>query len=103
MQTVKGRTAVISGGSVGMKFEMVQHLLRDGVKVALLGHHGNVTQAAVERARQVSPEIIGFECDVGDPAAVDRCLEETAQRFGGIDILMSMHGAHAQPEKSAWS
>lgn len=31
---------------------------------------------------------------------MDTCLKQTAQRFGGIDILLSMHGAHPQPDKS---
>ena len=100
MQTVKGHTAVISGGSNGAKFEMVQQLLRDGVYVALLGHFAKTTNAAVEEARKISEHIIGFECNVNDPQAVDACLKQTAEQFGGIDILMSMHGAHAQPDKS---
>ena len=100
MQTVKGRTAVISGGSGGAKFEMVKQLLKDGVNVALLGHFAKTTNVAVEEAKAISGNIIGFECDVNNPELVDKCLKETAERFGGIDILLSMHGAHAQPEKS---
>lgn len=100
MQTVKGRTAVISGGSGGVKFEMVKQLLRDGVNVALLGHFAQTTNAAVAEARTISENIIGFECDVNDPQRVSDCLKQTVELFGSIDILMSMHGAHAQPEKS---
>lgn len=100
MQTVKGLTAVISGGSGGVKFEMVKQLLRDGVNVALLGHFAKTTNAAVEEARAISENIIGFECDVNTPAQVEDCLRQTAERFGGIDVLMSMHGAHPQPDKS---
>lgn len=100
MQTVKGRTAVISGGSGGVKFEMVKQLLADGVNVALLGHFAKSTNAAVEEARAISDNIIGFECDVNNPELVEACLKQTAEHFGGIDILMSMHGAHPQPEKS---
>lgn len=100
MQTVKGRTAVISGGSGGVKFEMVKQLLKDGVNVALLGHFAKSTNAAVEEAKAISDNIIGFECDVNNPELVESCLKQTAERFGGIDILLSMHGAHAQPDKS---
>ena len=100
MQTVRGRTAVISGGSSGAKFEMVKQLLTDGVNVALLGHVAKTTSAAVEEAKKISETIIGFECDVNDPQAVAACLKQTAARFGGIDILMALHGAHAQPDKS---
>ncbi|MGM9606522.1 MAG: SDR family NAD(P)-dependent oxidoreductase [Oscillospiraceae bacterium] len=100
MQTVKGRTAVISGGSNGAKFEMVKQLLKDGVNVALFGHFAKTTNAAVEEAKKISENIIGFECDVNNPQAAEACLKQVAERFGGIDILMSMHGAHAQPGKS---
>ncbi len=100
MQTLKGRTAVVSGGSNGAKFEMVKQLLRDGVNVALFGHFAKTTNAAVEEAKQISENIIGFECNVNDPQSVDDCLKKVAEHFGGIDILMSMHGAHAQPDKS---
>lgn len=100
MQTVRGRTAVISGGSGGVKFEMVKHLLEDGMNVALLGHFAKTTNAAVEEAKAISENIIGFECNVNDPEQVEACLKQTAERFGGIDILMSLHGAHPQPDKS---
>ena len=100
MQTVQGRTAVISGGSGGVKFEMVKQLLKDGMNVALLGHFAKTTNAAVEEAKAISENIIGFECNVNDPVQVDACLKQTAERFGGIDILMSLHGAHPQPDKS---
>lgn len=100
MQTVKGRTAVISGGSGGAKFEMVKQLLKDGVNVALFGHFAKTTNEAVEEAKAISDNIIGFECDVNNPEQVDACLKQVAEHFGGIDILMSMHGAHAQPDKS---
>ncbi len=100
MQTVKGLTAVISGGSGGVKFEMVKQLLADGINVALLGHFAKTTNAAVEEAKAISENIIGFECDVNNPELVDACLKETAKRFGGIDIMMALHGAHAEPDKS---
>lgn len=100
MQTVRGLTAVISGGSGGVKFEMVKHLLADGVNVALLGHFAKTTNAAVEEAKAISENIIGFECNVNDPGQVDACLKQTVERFGGIDVLMSLHGAHPQPDKS---
>ncbi len=100
MQTVKGLTAVISGGSGGVKFEMVKQLLADGINVALLGHFAKTTNAAVEEAKAISENIIGFECDVNNPELVDACLKETAERFGGIDIMMALHGAHAEPDKS---
>ena len=58
MQTVKGRTAVISGGSVGAKFEMVKQLLKDGVNVALLGHFAKATMQAVEEGKCISNQII---------------------------------------------
>lgn len=67
MQTVRGHTAVISGGSSGAKFEMVQQLLRDGVNVALLGRFAKATNAAVEGARKISNNVIGFECNVNGP------------------------------------
>lgn len=100
MQTLQGRIAVISGGSGGVKFEMVKQLLKDGVKVALFGHFAKTTNAAVEEAKSISSDIIGFECDVNNKEQVDACLKQVAEHFGGIDILMSMHGAHPQPDKS---
>lgn len=101
MQTiVKGRTAVISGGSYGPKFEMVKQLLKDGMNVALLGHHARLTMPAVEEAKKVSGHIIGFECNVNDPQAVNKCLEEVVERFGGIDVLIAAHGTPALPDQS---
>lgn len=99
MLTVKGRTVVISGGSYGPKFEMVQQLLRDGMNVTLLGHHAHLTMPAVEEAKKISENVIGFECDVNNPEAVQKCLDATIERFGGVDVLIAAHGSPALPGK----
>lgn len=101
MLTVKGRTAVISGGSYGPKFEMVQQLLKDGMNVTLLGHHAHLTMPALEEARKISDNVIGFECDVNDPAAVQKCLDATVERFGGVDVLIASHGSPVLPGQCA--
>ena len=57
-----------------------------GAQVTVLDKDEGVTSAFD------SPAIAGIACDVTDSAAVKAAVEQSAQRFGGLDILISNAG-----------
>jgi len=91
-----GRTMFITGGSRGIGLAIAVRAARDGANVALLAKTaephpklpGTIYTAAeeIEQAGGTALPIVG---DVRDPDAVAQAVEQTAERFGGIDILVN--------------
>ena len=91
-----GRTLFITGGSRGIGLAIALRAARDGANVALLAKTaephpklpGTVFTAAeeIEAAGGAALPIVG---DVRDAGAVAGAVEQAAERFGGIDILVN--------------
>jgi citronellol/citronellal dehydrogenase len=93
---LSGQTVFMSGGSRGIGLAIAERLARDGANVALLAKtdqphpklEGTIHTAAeaIERAGGQALPIVG---DVRDVEQVERAVEQTAERFGGIDIVVN--------------
>jgi citronellol/citronellal dehydrogenase len=91
-----GRTLLISGGSRGIGLAIAVRAARDGANVALLAKTaephprlpGTIHTAAAEigAAGGKALPIVG---DVRDDASVEAAVAATAERFGGIDIVVN--------------
>jgi citronellol/citronellal dehydrogenase len=91
-----GRTLFITGGSRGIGLAIALRAARDGANVALLAKTaephpklpGTVYTAAeeIEAAGGTALPIVG---DVRDADSVAAAVEQTAERFGGIDICVN--------------
>jgi citronellol/citronellal dehydrogenase len=91
-----GRTILMSGGSRGIGLAIAVRAARDGANVALLAKtnephprlKGTVHTAAdaIEHAGGHALAIVG---DVRQEAHIERAVAQTAERFGGIDIVIN--------------
>jgi citronellol/citronellal dehydrogenase len=94
--SLAGRVLFITGASRGIGEAIALRAARDGAKIAVIGKtdephaklRGTVhtTCAAVERA---GGEALACIADIRDEAAIDRAVQATVDRFGGIDILVN--------------
>jgi citronellol/citronellal dehydrogenase len=95
-QDLAGRTMFITGGSRGIGLAIALRAARDGANVALLAKTaephpklpGTIYTAAeeIEAAGGTALPIVG---DVRDADSVANAVEQAAERFGGIDILVN--------------
>lgn len=79
MGDLKGRTALVTGASRGIGAAVAHALDREGVNLGLASRSGDnlgVTEA------------VAMTADVRDPMALDKLAAATAERFGGLDILV---------------
>jgi citronellol/citronellal dehydrogenase len=93
---LEGRTMFITGGSRGIGLAIALRAARDGANVALLAKTaephpklaGTIYTAAeeIEAAGGTALPIVG---DVRDADSVAGAVEQAAERFGGIDILVN--------------
>jgi len=94
--TLKGRTILMSGGSRGIGLAIAVRAAREGANVALLAKtaephprlEGTIYTAAeeIEAAGGRALPIVG---DVRDEASIVGAVEQTAEHFGGIDIVVN--------------
>jgi citronellol/citronellal dehydrogenase len=91
-----GLTLLISGGSRGVGLAIAVRAAQDGANVALLAKtaephprlEGTVYIAAQEIER-VGGEALPIVGDVRNEDDITRAVETTAERFGGIDIVVN--------------
>lgn len=87
--------AVVSGGGSGIGREIALELARRGYSLALLGRRVLTLQQTLELA---GGDGITVECDVRDPAAVERAVAEVESRWGAADVVVPAAGvAHILP------
>jgi 3-oxoacyl-[acyl-carrier protein] reductase len=90
---LKGRTAVITGGSTGIGKAAARGLAAEGVNLVLLARgKENLEKAASEIARESNVEIVTIPSDMRDAHAVNAAAAEAAERFGTIHILVYTAG-----------
>jgi NAD(P)-dependent dehydrogenase (short-subunit alcohol dehydrogenase family) len=89
---IQGKTVFITGAARGIGAETARRLAAKGARVALVG----LEPEELERvASQCGPDAIWFETDVTDWDALERAASGTAERFGGIDVVMANAGIAA--------
>src|SRR5262245_51023518 len=84
-----GRVVVLSGAAGGIGRVYARRLAREGARLALIDVNGDGLRALVAGCRELAAEAMGIVADVSDPDAARRAVDETAERFGGIDALVN--------------
>ena len=87
-----GKIALITGGSSGIGLSVAQKLAAEGCAVAICGRDKDKLAGAL--AALDSPPAQGFAADLREPKDVAALVDGVAERFGGIDIVVSNAGTH---------
>ncbi|MGH7360606.1 MAG: SDR family NAD(P)-dependent oxidoreductase, partial [Candidatus Methylomirabilales bacterium] len=86
MERLRGKVAVVTGGTRGIGYAIAGALLSEGAAVCLCAR----TAADVKRAvagLQEAPggKVMGLPCDVRAYLQVERLVAEAVGAFGGLD------------------
>ena len=96
-----GRKALVSGGTKGIGRAIVEVLAGEGAQVALCARNATDVEAAVAAIDGV---VFGAAVDVSDGAALAGWVAESAERLGGIDIVVPNVSALAVAgDAAAWN
>ena len=91
---LKGKVAVVTGGTRGIGYAIVKKFLENGAKVVLFGSREESVNKALESLRAENPDWVvdGAYPKLSDPAAVAEAIDQVAEKFGRLDILVNNAG-----------
>lgn len=91
---LKGKVAVVTGGTRGIGFATVKKFLENEAKVVLLGSKQETVEKAIKELKQInsSYEVIGFYPDLSSKEEMDEVFKKVKEIYGHIDILINNAG-----------
>ena len=91
--TLRGRTALVTGGTQGLGRAIVDALAGAGCRVFTCARTAADVDAATAEWRSRGLDVVGCACDVSDPVARDALVRAVARAFDGkLNILVNNVG-----------
>lgn len=94
--SLKGKTLFITGASRGIGLAIALRAAHDGANVAIAAKTdkphpklAGTIHTAAEEIEKAGGKALPVVCDIRDEAQVAAAIEQTAARFGGIDIVVN--------------
>jgi citronellol/citronellal dehydrogenase len=94
--TLEGKTLFITGASRGIGLAFAHPAAADGARLAIAAKttedHPKLPGTIFSAAREIDAaggQALPLQCDIRDEASVHDAVEQTVERFGGIDILVN--------------
>jgi 3-oxoacyl-[acyl-carrier protein] reductase len=92
---LKGRVALVTGGSKGLGASFVRLLAQEGARVVFCARASAAMTALEAEVCAVGGECVAMPVDVFDADAIKAVVEAAAARWGAFDILVNnVGGAH---------
>jgi 3-oxoacyl-[acyl-carrier protein] reductase len=88
--------AIVTGGSQGIGKATALRLARDFSSLVLVARNEELLQETAQQAKSSGAESLVLPLDLSKPAAAEKVVNDTLQRFGRIDALVNIAGAVPQ-------
>lgn len=90
---LRGRVAVVGGGSKGLGRACADALAREGARLVLCSRNAvELEAAAAEIRRDTGAETLAFPADLSQAAGVDALIEAAAAHYGRLDVVVANSG-----------
>lgn len=99
---LKGKRAIVSGGTRGIGAAIVDELVREGAQVAFCARRPDEVEARVSALKSDGHSVSGAAIDVRDPASYIQWLEAAVGHMGGVDIFVPNVSGGAGQGEEGW-
>ena len=90
---LEGKTALITGSSLGLGRAMAEKFAAAGANVALVARRPDILEEARLAIAATAEGMIGaYSCDVADKAQIEKTFAQATEELGPIDILVNNAG-----------
>lgn len=89
---LSGKVVMITGASRGLGRAMAEALGAEGARLSLCARSADALEKAAAELRSKGYEVLAEAVDVTDGSQAERWAAATAQRMGGIDVLVNNAG-----------
>ena len=93
---LKGKTAVVTGGTRGIGFAIAKKYLDNGANVAICGSRQDSVDKALAKLTAYEGRVMGIWPDLCDPQQVAEAFASVKERFGSLDILANNAGVSSR-------
>src|SRR6056297_1369823 len=103
---LKGKKAVVTGGSSGLGVQFAKALARQGADVAVVARRIEKLEKVRDELKEIGVDSIAVKCDVSKTDDIANAVDEILKYFGTIDILVNnaglglMEPAHTQSNET---
>jgi 3-oxoacyl-[acyl-carrier protein] reductase len=90
---IKGRSAIVTGGSRGIGRETARQFLEEGARVLICGRNAETLERTrLELAKATGGDIHAIVADMTKPGDIERLVATAREKFGSVDILVNNAG-----------
>ena len=106
---LKGKVAIVTGGTEGIGRATALKLAQEGASVALCSRRKDkVDQVGAEIAKATGAPVLALAADMSKADDIDAFMKAVVERFGRIDILVnnagtSMRGKFLEVDDAMWA
>ncbi len=86
---LKEKVAYVAGGTRGFNLAIAKRYAEHGAKVTVMSRTVDRTEQAAQEIRDMGADALGLPGDVRDYDRVVETMKETAEAFGGLDIVVA--------------
>lgn len=90
---LKGKNAIITGGSKGIGKSIALHLAEEGVNIAICARGKEAFGEAKKELLKKEVKVFTQTCEVGDTERFNLFLTAVKDEFGSVDILVNKDSA----------
>ncbi|KAJ1736437.1 Hydroxysteroid dehydrogenase-like protein 2 [Coemansia sp. Benny D160-2] len=85
---LSGKTVFVTGGTRGIGRAIALKCAQNGANVAVVARNA-AGSTAIDAIRTAGAQVLAISCDIQYEDQVKAAVEQTAQKFGGIDVLVN--------------
>jgi NAD(P)-dependent dehydrogenase (short-subunit alcohol dehydrogenase family) len=89
---LRGKVAIITGGSEGLGKATAERFAKSGAKIAICARRADVLDATAKQLEKTGADVLAMPTDVTKNDQVEKFFNAVVGRWGGVDVLLNNAG-----------